>query len=602
MGLRRLAVLPFLVGCSFHVSATSDQPPDTPIVFDDGGNQFGWLKRDTAAEFGEAGGTLAEIAIEARPTSDVLTPAAYRRGAVLARGLATCPFASAAAIDFTTLASGIPSGAAFVEAATVDVAAIPAGVQVMADQSWAYWIEGELQLSAGAHALAIRADDFGAFEIAPPDTRTFARVFTGDFTLGVVTSTFNGPVTGWYPFRAMICQTNGGGASLQVTLDTATITTAKLRARADTVRGTIVTGWNGTLFSRPAVGSIVSAPFLADNLDTPPPGSTDHNLFSARWAGQLRIDVPGTYTFRADTDDGNRLQVGGVTVDMLSSFASSVVSDVTVPLRAGWIPITVDYNQGGSNAHADLRLIGAPSGVATNATIPPAQLRPVEAAGARVATFDDSASAAIPNNANTPINRTWSPVSTGETITDLWLSYRFIHGMPAEIEIRLVHPDGTTKLVRAGDSNGTSPAFLRIGDFNGKPLAGAIPWRLEVKDTGGGQTGTLQGFSLTAFTTGGQSPIAPVATWTSATAELNAVVIDLVHFVAETPAGSTAKAWVRTCDATPCDTEPWTGPYADGDAVTAAPKRYAQLKVELSATTDAEATLDSIELQYRFRP
>jgi len=587
----RALLLLSLAGCRFH----------GPGVDGDGGNPLSALRLDTAAELGEAGSELGDIAIDPRGTA-VLTPAAYHRGGVIARGAATCPFATPAAIDWALIDAVAADGIAFVDGTTADVNALPPGVRIAPDTAWMYWIEGEVQLPAGASDIALAADDWGAVEIALPHTRAFTRLITTDFT-APKTVAFLAPAADWYPVRAMICQTNGGGSSLDLkqgpTGAAAAIPRDRLRARAEQLRGTVMTTWREQLLGGASWSSLAAAPLIAEPFNTLPPGLTDDQYFSARWAGQVRIDVAGDYTLAGDTDDGNRIFLGtALSGDHFSDGGPDVMASVTATLRTGWNPIVLDYSQYSGAAHTNVTLTAAPTGVTTGVPLPLDHLRPVATPTSRTTSFDENVGSPIPNNPATPVVRTWRAIPLGdEVVSEIWLEYRYTHGMVKELSARLIGPDGTAVVVRTTNDATASPAFVRVVGFAGKLLAGA--WKLEVTDNSGAMTGTLDGWTITAVTTGGPPVLAPLARWTSATHALGATALDSVHFAATTPATSGATAWVRTCDVTPCTDEAWTGPYADGDAVTVAAKPYAQLRVELTATASDEAELDWIELRYR---
>ncbi len=76
------------------------------------------------------------------------------------------------------------------------------------------------------------------------------------------------------------------------------------------------------------------------------PGDT----FSARWQGYIRIDKPGTYSFRLESDDGSRLYINGKKV--VSNDGSHELRDRTgtVKLTRGYHDIAIVYYNSGSIA------------------------------------------------------------------------------------------------------------------------------------------------------------------------------------------------------------------------------------------------------------
>ncbi|MCV2355711.1 hypothetical protein LNV09_16320 [Paucibacter sp. B2R-40] len=74
--------------------------------------------------------------------------------------------------------------------------------------------------------------------------------------------------------------------------------------------------------------------------------------FSARWTGNLSIDVAGSYVFSLNGDDNVSLYVDGQLVDQVNT--SSNVRSLGLNLTAGLHSISVMMNEGGGNAYAQL--------------------------------------------------------------------------------------------------------------------------------------------------------------------------------------------------------------------------------------------------------
>jgi RHS repeat-associated protein len=100
--------------------------------------------------------------------------------------------------------------------------------------------------------------------------------------------------------------------------------------------------------------------------------------FSVRWTGNLNVATAGDYIFTttADTDDGRRLTVDGVSVmDRWNSPASSAALDsIPVTLSAGYHRIALDYQEqtGAASITLAMRAVGSPTPV----TLTQTQLRP----------------------------------------------------------------------------------------------------------------------------------------------------------------------------------------------------------------------------------
>ena len=105
----------------------------------------------------------------------------------------------------------------------------------------------------------------------------------------------------------------------------------------------------------------------------------DH--FSARWTGYLEVPVDGSYRFAAVADDGVRLWVDGELVLEDWSFHPATRVEGSAELRAGFVPIRLDYFDAG--VLAELSLSWTPPGAAGEEIVPAERLRALAtAAGA----------------------------------------------------------------------------------------------------------------------------------------------------------------------------------------------------------------------------
>src|SRR5204863_9051810 len=90
---------------------------------------------------------------------------------------------------------------------------------------------------------------------------------------------------------------------------------SELRARGDQARGLLRTVFDNQLHGDDhAIRQVDQNNAINTTFNSPPPGAPGSNdSWSPRYAGQLYIAQPGSYTFHADTDAGNVLMFGGET-------------------------------------------------------------------------------------------------------------------------------------------------------------------------------------------------------------------------------------------------------------------------------------------------
>jgi tetratricopeptide (TPR) repeat protein len=96
-----------------------------------------------------------------------------------------------------------------------------------------------------------------------------------------------------------------------------------------------------------------------DNRTLPWPNLELSQRFAIRWTGALRIDQPGSYVFATESDDGSRLAIGDVVVDNSGNHAMRI-RRMRADLEPGWLPLTLDFAQGGGEAGC--RLLWLPPG------------------------------------------------------------------------------------------------------------------------------------------------------------------------------------------------------------------------------------------------
>lgn len=108
-----------------------------------------------------------------------------------------------------------------------------------------------------------------------------------------------------------------------------------------------------------------------NNTKLPWPELGASERFAIRWSGSLRITTPGSYVVAVDSDDGSRLVVGDLVVDNAGDHAMQV-RQTRGDLPAGWVPLRLEFHQGGGEAGC--RLLWQPPGATQLELIPAAAL------------------------------------------------------------------------------------------------------------------------------------------------------------------------------------------------------------------------------------
>lgn len=609
---RWLVVVPIsLAACAFEPAGGVG--PDAGAGGPDAGGRLVTVRDDGADDF-TADGTTAE-AIVVEPWG-AIAPAGYHVGGLIARLANARRFTDEAT---ATWAEVIGDGAAGTSFARPDLDATPVGVGAGGSSDFTYWLEGELWLDAGTHELVLRGDDLAFVDLARPGEATYTRVTTARWSSDGRAS-YTAPWAGWYPVRMAVKQ-DGGGVTLSLRVrgpgdrEPVALGAERLRARADGLRGTVLAAWDGaqlrgtprrTLFA----GDLVDRDFAeAAPADL---GLTDDDYWSVRWTGQVYVTHPGRYQLRVDTDDGQRLYLAGARrIEALGGGATDRTA--TVDLTAGWNDLVLDHNETTGRARARLRVIDGPD-PELGRELPLARLRPVTPRFERVETGVDPADRGVPDDGD--------PVQVGEStvdvvtppdaiVTSIDVGVTVDHPRVADLEVHLIHPDGTAALLRDHDAaggNGVRTWQLTTEAFDGKPARG--PYRLRVRDTASGSSGRLTDFAIAVHHRGGPPPIATDAAWTSAVRDLgpDVTTIERVRLGARVPDGAGVQLLLRTCAAPEaCAAEPWSPPVdgAAGDGGAAAPRvaprRYLQYRIELTSDGEREPEVDWVEIDYRTR-
>ncbi|HVK76503.1 MAG TPA: PA14 domain-containing protein [Kofleriaceae bacterium] len=589
--------------CAFTPAgqAGDDAPDDAGT--DDAGNRRVSVRDDLAADFAATGAAVDAAVIE---PYGALGPAAYVAGALLAGFSNDERFTDATAATWDQVVTGGSTGTSLWSYFRTPT---PRGLGQTGGDSWTYWAEGEIYLTAGTNTLILRADDAGFVDIAGDNgwTRVAVATYLAEGT-GAITVVDNG----WYPVRVAMHQ-GIGEAELGLFVRDAgqqivRLPRERLRGRVDGLRGLFLTAWDAEYFAGPPAVTLDTTVLAHRDWAGGNPtdlGLADGNNWSARWAGQLHVDQPGTYQLRYASDDGQRLYLAGERRSQTWQIAQGVVAEISAELAAGWNDLVIDVNEVTGDARAQLTLVGGPDGV--TGPLPLERLRPLEPRSERLALAHEPADATIPNNQPTGVDA-FLPVAApeGATITGVDLMVTVDHGAIGDLELRLYHPDGTELLLRDNDNSGGNGTrtfrFFDLAQLAGKPAGGRYVVRLS--DTRPGGNGSRTDLSLVVHYRGGPDQVARSGTYTSPVRDLGAgvVAIDAVRFGATVPAGAAVAIRLRGCDdPTACASQPWSGPFTDpaGGPVGLPPTRYLQYRVELTSDGERGAEVDWVEVDYR---
>ncbi len=583
-------------------AATADAATDaaTDAEVDAGPIVMRTLVDDSTADFGAGPPALVDGRIDA---PGVFAPRAYYVGGLCTGGSNSRLFDDGTTATWAAIPAAIKVGLARATQLAVASGGLPTGVGITDAADWTYWFEGEVYLTAGGHAIGLSADDHGFIEMAPPGSTVFTKVVGVNAADGLQSAAYNAVNNGWHGIRYAVAQRTGA-ASIALEIDAARVPRRLTRCRVDGRPGLTMIAFDEAELLDVA-GATLDGTTQVVNMDWASNRPTDLGLtgndtYAVRWSGQLRIDVAGAFTFRLDTDDGQRLWIDGVKV--LDAFDDSphVLTTGSITLTAGWHDVVVEHSENIGDAHATLRVQSGPE--LTGAAIPPARLRPSEARRDRFESSTSAPSSPTPIDGSVVFNVN---VPAGATVTGVDVGYRISHPSLASVSTSLVHA-GITSNLRGAGSFSTLDRFHPAA-FDGALVSGA--WTLNFSSFSP-QAGQVLEAWLTVHYADltGSGPIAPTARLESSVRDLLAptggngavVSIDQLRLAARDVTGDVVSVWLRTCDAPGvCAGEPWAGPYASGASPGVVPRRYVQYAIDLSSDTDHEPALDRLELDYQ---
>jgi subtilisin-like proprotein convertase family protein len=573
-------------------------------------------------------GELVDMTFDAVRGS--LTPNAYSYGGLIAHGLAGQHLWDAGQTTWMSPASANAAVAGLWRGDRLGAGADATYLDGSTDATMTVWFEGEVWLDAAStESFGLAADAVAFVDLAQPGTTTFSRVVANSNPASPTTAAVATPVTGWYPIRVGFANNDGMLSFAFTHSDTAAgpqLAWSRDRLRA---RGSELSGALRTVFFRQILGggdvnrlpishvddgTLLQATFPDPALQGAP-ASNDN--WSARYAAQVYIAQPGSYTLKVTSDDGHELWFGGQTKSPNWAFNSptpGTSSTVTATLAAGWNDLIVDYNQLTSNRKLAVQLTGGQ----LTAEIPRTLLRPVEPAFDRLAFGADDGSHLAqdnggPNNPATAVMVVGAYAgTTQEMVTAIDVDYEVNSPHWNELRIDLESPTKRVNIasgngVPNGDSLGQTsiPAGTggQLGMLLGGPASGT--WKLhvyDVQDSGNTGDSTLKSVRLTLHISGGPDKIARSASWTSQVidATSNVIAIDGITWQARVPDGAGVQVRLRGCQQASCSDGPaWPGPVTSGMPFAIVPARYLQLRVDLTSDGSHEPELQSLTVPFR---
>jgi subtilisin-like proprotein convertase family protein len=590
----------------------------------DGG--IGEMRSLGPADF--ATGQLRNMTFDAARSS--LTPNAYTYGGLAAHGRQGSPLWHAGSTSWDALAGNAATGVALWTGERITNLIIPPVrldyLGITTDTSMTIWLEGEVWLDGQAgETFHVVGDDIGFVEIALPGSTDYRRLVDNGSAQVMESG------SGWYPVRVGFANGDGtfnfafthadpGGHDVPWTRE-------RMRARASELSGALRTVFGhqilggGVLGQPPVVhvddGPLIAATFLDPGPQGVPVDIPNVNLnWSARYAAQVYIAQPGSYTLTVNSDDGNRVQFAGQTKSMNWDFnqgTPDVTSTITATLPAGWSDLIVDYNQCTGSRKLNVAL----SGGGLSGSIAKALLRPVEPAGDRLALgFDDMQRVVEDNGQSTKSATAVIPIAAydGETVTSIDITYEVDDKNWTDLRFDLESPSPPQRInvpARGGTGNNdqvsevtiSASANATLRQLLGVPAAGT--WKLDVydvNDSGSGDVnGQLKSAKLTLHTQGGPDKVARTSSWTSAPIDATTRVfaIDGVAWDARVADGGEVRVRIATCQRPDCQDAILSGPVTQGMPFSVMPGRYLQVVVEMTSDGSHESELRSIAVMLR---
>jgi hypothetical protein len=563
------------------------------------------LTDDVAADYVAA--ASSETTVEAW---GAVAPVAYYTGGLLQRASDTGVFVDPSTTTWATIQGYTPTGKSAITWLSQQQwgSDTPPSVGLTSPDDFTTWFEGEIWLEAGAWNFSLLADDHGFVEIAAPGGTSFLRVLNANWDVAG-TGSFTATTTGWHPFRYAVAE-QGGGAQYTLQFSgtgvaTQTIPRDRFRTRADHLTGMVQAGFDDSRGTGDVDTTIDTVGPGNTNWNTGNPGDlgmTASDTFSVRWTGQVRIDVAGTYVFRYQSDDGQRLWIDGIKRLDAWNPGDVTANNVTpaITLAAGWHDLVIEQTEQAGGASAFLTVESGPDGVGQ--PLPVARLRPVEARSDRLCAGSDRTDRAVADQGSVQSTvAVTAPASA--VVTSVDVSFQFTHSFKGDMRFQLRAPNGTTVDVVNfnGSGSGTFTERFVVTGFVATPVNGT--WTFIALDEAAQDTGMLLDVEITPHYAGGEPPIPGMSWFESSVRDLGAgvVAIDTVTWTERAPAGTDVALRVRTC-ATPeeCAGATWSAPITtSGGAAGVAPARYLQYRIDFTSDGDRAPALEMVRIDYR---
>jgi hypothetical protein len=575
--VRRMSLV-LLAGCGFSHSIGGD---------DVAGERFTLVDDDFT------GATVREGVVD----NGTIVPDGFVLNGLRARGYQSQLVNSGETIAkvFADADAAQPSGIDYAQVPASWMGSRPKGLGLTQDFGFSVVYDGEVLLPKGQITLEADFDDLGVLEV-------LGHELAGDFN-ALASTTFTVPEAGWYPIRAAVSE-GTGDANLLLSFTQAGVRTAidgeRLRARVTAATGLLVYPFDHQGFAgerghtwRPTIDD--SFGLSAPPWDT----TTSSDRFSLRYAGQLRIDTAGAYTFGAsygDATDGFRLWIDGE-LRAQKWLGHPTVPSAQVSLTAGWHSILVDYadEDFGSEIHVTMMGPDQPAG----GVIDTKRLRPV-------VVFGNTLTYAVLS----------TPMTLGDgqsTFVQLPLTGTQLTLIDAvDVGFRIDNQDMTTLAITLFDCNGARPLAVNATPSYhyypadktcaGKSTNPAPDWQLRINDTMLGNSfyvglGSIRDYGVAALYHGGPNmPFAPLVTYIGAPqATPSAKLIESV-----TATGAFDGANVQLAIRTGADEAALAAAqFVDvRDGVRYEASELAQVRVSISSNGWQYPVLDKVELVY----
>jgi PA14 domain len=468
----------------------------------------------------------------------------------------------------------------------------PKGLGLVNDGNFTVIYDGEILLPKGEVTLEASVDDRAVIELLGKQiTNTGMATFVVD-------------EGGWVPIQAAISQASGMKRLVMTIVQgpvRTSVDASRLRARVTTQPGLVGFVFDDEHFT--ALRGQIARPTVAEVFVTSAPPydiTTSFDHFSLRFAGQLRIDTAGAYTFDAaiGTDDSARIWIDGTPIAHTRWPGHADVGTGSVTLTAGWHTILVDYMDEIGLANIEVHMTGpdAPAG----GTIDPTHLRPVVVLG-NTYTSSPEAQKDIGDNTSTFVSLVL-PGATDEVIDAVDYAFQIDNQLMSTLEVTLFDCNTAGKVLATGvlPTVYSYAADKSCADKVTNPL---VDWSLRLFDNTVGTTpfigpGVVRDFWISALYHGGpKMPFAPVFTYTSTPqATPGARRIEAVRALGELT-GATLELSVRAADdQTLLDAQPFEL-VREGEKIEATGE-LVQYRVTISTNGWISPVLDKVEIDY----